>query len=119
MGQSTPTTTMALEEFERRYGDFRAELPPEGKRRLDLLVCWARRHSSAINRRPDLDFERPAFLAMLLETQAALEAERAERLAVQRQLEEVCRVLAEDGKLRRRPPTRTQLARAGQSLLAA
>jgi hypothetical protein len=67
MGQSTPTTTMALDGFVARYAAYRAELHPREQAWFDELVCRARRHSNAINRRPHLDFERPVVLAMLLE----------------------------------------------------
>lgn len=119
MGQSTPTTTMALDAFEQRYAAFRAELEPREQRWFDELLCRARRHSNAINRRPALDFERPVLLTMLLEglreheeTQRALEATR-------KQLEELCHALADAGLVVRRvpPPTPEQLDRLGQARL--
>lgn len=119
MGQSTPTTTMALDAFEQRYAAFRSELEPREQRWFDELLCRARRHSNAINRRPALDFERPVLLTMLLEglreheeTQRALEATR-------KQLEELCHALADAGLVVRRvpPPTPEQLDRLGQARL--
>src|ERR1041384_4880318 len=73
MGQSTPTTTMALDTFEQRYAGFRAELAPKEQVWFDELVCRARRHSNAINRRPTMDFERPVLLSMLLEGMRLME----------------------------------------------
>ncbi len=102
MGQSTPTTTMALDEFESRYKGFRAELDPREQVWFDDLVCRARRHSNAINRRPSMDFERPVVLSMLIEATRAWEATRDELEATKRQLKEVCEALAEAGVVVRR-----------------
>lgn len=102
MGQSTPTTTMALDSFEHRYAQFRSELHPRERVWFDELVCRARRHSSAINRRPHMDFERPVMLAMMMEGMRDLEDTRAELSATKRQLDEACRALAEAGLVRRR-----------------
>ena len=102
MGQSTPTTTMALDTFEHRYAAFRSELHPREQRWFDELVCRARRHSSAINRRPHLDFERPVMLAMLMEGMRELDETRHLLDLTQKQLREACRALEEAGMLRRR-----------------
>jgi hypothetical protein len=102
MGQSTPTTTMALDEFEARYAGFRAELDAREQVWFDELVCRARRHSNAINRRPSMDFERPVILSMLIEAERQRQATRAELAATQRQLKEVCEALAQMGVVVRR-----------------
>jgi hypothetical protein len=119
MGQSTPTTTMALDTFEQRYSGFRSELTPKEQVWFDELVCRARRHSSAINRRPTLDFERPVLLSMLLEGMRELEETQRVLAATGHQLEQACRALAEAGLVTRRlaPPTRDELDRIGQTRL--
>jgi hypothetical protein len=103
MGQSTPTTTMALDTFERRYAEFRAELPRAEQPMFDDLVERARRHSNALNRRPHMDFERPVLLAMLL---GCVQKEREtgqEIAALKAQLDEACNALAEAGLVHTRP----------------
>ena len=116
MGQSTPTTTMALDTFEQRYAAFRSELHPHERAWFDELVCRARRHSNAINRRPHLDFERPVLLSMLLEGMRELDDLRGEMATLQRQLEEACRALADAGLVTRRvsPPGPELLGELGQ-----
>ena len=117
MGQSTPTTTMALDTFEARYAGFRSELTLREQKWFDELVCKARRHSNAINRRPHLDFERPVLLAVLVEAMAELEDTRRELDRVKRQLEEACLALEDAGLVVRRlpAPTAEQLGRVGQT----
>ena len=112
MGQSTPTTTIALDVFLERYGAFRAELHPREQRWFDELVCRARRHSSAINRRPHLDFERPVMLAMLMEGMRELEMVQEEVRLLRRELEKA-------GMLERKVPAPDPLAfsRLGQTVL--
>lgn len=119
MGQSTPTTTMALDTFEQRYAQFRSELHPREQAWFDELVCRARRHSNAINRRPHMDFERPVLLAMVLEGMIEQEELRDELRETRKQLEEVCHALADTGLVVRRvsPPTPEQLGRLGQTRL--
>jgi hypothetical protein len=119
MGQSTPTTTMALDAFEQRYAAYRSELDPREQRWFDELVCRARRHSNAINRRPALDFERPVLLSMLLETLREHEETQRRLDETRRQLEEVCHALADAGLVVRRgaAPTPAELAAIGQQLL--
>lgn len=121
MGQSTPTTTIALDTFVERYAAFRAELHPRERAWFDELVCRARRHSHAINRRPHLDFERPVLLAMLMEGMREVEATRRELEATRHRLEEACRALAEAGLVRRRvrPLSREAMGRMGQTRLDA
>jgi hypothetical protein len=121
MGQSTPTTTMALDTFAERYAAFRAELAPEEQRWFDELLCRARRHSNAINRRPHLDFERPVLLAMLMEGMRELETTQEELVSMRRQLQEACAALADAGLVARRvsPLTAEAMRRAGQKRLAA
>ncbi len=119
MGQSTPTTTMALDSFEHRYAAFRSELHPRERVWFDELVCRARRHSSAINRRPHMDFERPVMLAMLMESLRDLEDTRAALDATRRQLDEACLALADHGIVRRRlrPMSPEQMGKLGQRRL--
>jgi hypothetical protein len=110
---------MALDTFEQRYAGFRSELTRQEQHWFDELVCRARRHSNAINRRPALDFERPVLLSMLLEGMRELEDTRRELAMARRQLEEACHALAEAGLVVRRIPTPTteQLDRMGQTRL--
>lgn len=119
MGQSTPTTTMALDIFQERYAAYRAELAPREQHWFDELLCRARRHSNAINRRPALDFERPVLLSMLLEGMAELDQTRLELERTRRQLKEVCNALEDARVVVRRvpPPTPEQLGRVGQARL--
>lgn len=112
---------MALDTFEARYAAFRAELEAPEQRWFDELVCRARRHSHAINRRPHLDFERPVFLAMLLEQAVEVEAARKDLDDLRSRLEELIDALSERGLVVRRlpPPTAEQLDRVGQARLPA
>jgi hypothetical protein len=112
MGQSTPTTTMALDTFIQRYAAFRSELHPREQAWFDELVCRARRHSNAINRRPHLDFERPVMLSMMLEGMKELEDTQRELHAMRRELERA-------GMLERKPAAPDPLAfsRVGQTVL--
>lgn len=116
MGQSTPTTTMALDTFEQRYAGFRSELLPREQAWFDELVCRARRHSNAINRRPALDFERPVLLSMLLEGMRELEETQRVLAETRQQLREACDALVKAGLVVRRHPslTREQLNHLGQ-----
>lgn len=107
---------MALDTFEQRYAAFRSELHPREQVWFDELVCRARRHSTAINRRPHLDFERPVFLAMLMESLRELGETRDRLEATHRQLDEACRALGEAGLMRRRvrPMSPMEMGRVGQ-----
>lgn len=100
---------MALDQFERRYAEFRAELPRAEQPMFDDLVERARRHSNALNRRPHMDFERPVLLAMLLGCiQKEVEVDR-EISALRAQLMEACKALEEAGMVQTRPrPSRWQ-----------
>lgn len=105
MGQSAPTVTDAFSTFQARYAAFRAELEPAEQLWFDELVCAARRHSHAINRRPHLDFERPVMLAMLLEAMRHLDEAGARSDRLTEELREVQRALADAGlAVRRLPP---------------
>jgi hypothetical protein len=117
MGQSTPTTTIALDTFEKRYAAFRAELDVRGQAYFDELVCGARRHSNAINRRPHLDFERPVFLAMLMEAMRRMEDQSRDMQFLQDELKEAQRALADAGLVVRRVPAPSafELGRVGQT----
>lgn len=107
---------MALDTFEQRYGQFRSELHPREQNWFDELVCRARRHSNAINRRPHMDFERPVMLAMMLEGMIELDAVRTELSETRKQLDEVCHALAEARLVMRRVSQLTpeELGRLGQ-----
>jgi hypothetical protein len=111
MGQSTPTTTIALDIFLSRYAQFRAELHPREQEWFDELVCRARRHSNAINRRPHLDFERPVMLAMLLEGMRMMDGQDREIAAVRKELESALVALRAAGILESRvsPPDALEL----------
>jgi hypothetical protein len=117
MGQSTPTTTMAIDTFEARYAAYRAELHPREQAWFDELVCRARRHSSAINRRPHLDFERPVMLSMLLEGMRELDECRLECDGLRRDVLEMRRVLEGAGLVARRPDAAAATMQAGQTVL--
>lgn len=108
---------MALDTFESRYAAFRAELHPREQAWFDELVCRARRHSNAINRRPHLDFERPVMLAMLLEGMRMMEDTRTEMQELQGALEDALRALVREGYL---PASmmRTSTVAEGQTVLA-
>ncbi|MFO1533722.1 MAG: hypothetical protein ABR562_08550 [Thermoplasmatota archaeon] len=117
MGQSTPTTTTAFDAFLQRYAPFRAELEPREQAVFDELVCRARRHSNAINRRPTLDFERPVILAMLLESVRLMD-ERDEGLKeLENELREALRELRRAGLVAGRvsPPQAVLLGGVGQT----
>lgn len=117
MGQSTPTTTIALDTFTGRYAAFRAELEPREQDWFDELVCRARRHSNAINRRPHLDFERPVMLAMLLEGMRLMDDQSREMQLLRTDLEEALNALADAGLVVRRVPAPSpfELGRMGQT----
>ncbi len=119
MGQSTPTTTIALDTFTSRYAAFRAELEPREQAWFDELVCRARRHSSAINRRPHLDFERPVMLAMMLEGMRLMDDQSREMQMLRKDLEDALAVLREKGIVESRvnPPSPLELGRIGQTVL--
>ncbi|MEA3166951.1 MAG: hypothetical protein QOJ26_1835 [Thermoplasmata archaeon] len=105
MGQSAPTVTDAFETFQSRYAAFRSELEPREQAWFDELVCAARRHSNAINRRPHLDFERPVMLAMLLESMKHLDASEARTTRIHQELQEVQHALRDAGLVVRRVPS--------------
>lgn len=113
MGQSTPTTTDALDHFVSRYGPFRAELDRPERKWFDELVCRARRHSTAINRRPDMDFERSVTLAMLLEGMRIMDDQSREMALLRSDLKEAQRALADAGLAVRRVPAPPPLGLGG------
>ncbi|MES2155038.1 MAG: hypothetical protein V4510_07870 [bacterium] len=119
MGQSTPTTTIALDIFLSRYAQFRAELHPREQEWFDELVCRARRHSNAINRRPHLDFERPVMLAMLLEGMRMVDGQNRELALLRRDLEAALTALRGAGLVESRvkAPDAYELGRIGQTVL--
>lgn len=78
MGQSVPTVTHMLDRFETRYKGFRAGLPRGEQRLFDRLVAEGHRHMNSLNSHPELDFERPLFLAFLLATVERLERDHEE-----------------------------------------
>ena len=121
MGQSTPTTPMALDTFQLRYKEYRAELHPREQAWFDELVCRARRHSNAINRRPHLDFERPVMLAMLMEGMREVEEARLEIDNLRLEMHRIREALATAGMLEKRvvPPTPFDMGMLGQQVLAA
>jgi hypothetical protein len=117
MGQSAPTVTDAFETFGHRYAAFRAELEPREQDWFDELVCAARRHSNAINRRPHLDFERPVMLAMLLEAMKHLDESERRSDRMHEELQEVRHALIDAGLAVRRlpPPAAFGDGRVGQT----
>lgn len=76
MGQSAPTVTQMMDRFEARYAGFRAGLSRTEQGLFDRLVAEGHHHSPSLNSHPELDFERPLFLAMLLGTIERLEREQ-------------------------------------------
>jgi hypothetical protein len=113
MGQSAPTVTDAFDTFQVRYAAFRAELEPAEQAWFDELVCAARRHSNAINRRPHLDFERPVMLAMLMEAMRRLGESEAQATQLRAGLEEVQLALRDAGLAVRRLPAPPALGLGG------
>jgi hypothetical protein len=75
-----------LDRFETRYAGFRAGLPRGEQRLFDRMVTEGHRHTNSLNSHPELDFERPLFLAFLLATVERLEVEQAR---LERRLAEV------------------------------
>ena len=73
MGQSAPTVTQMMDRFQVRYTGFRAGLSRTEQALFDRLVAEGHRHSPSLNSHPELDFERPLFLAMLVGTIERLE----------------------------------------------
>lgn len=119
MGQSAPTVTDAFETFQARYAAFRAELDRSEQAWFDELVCGARRHSNAINRRPHLDFERPVMLAMLLEAMRQMDDQGRDMMLLRSELDEALRDLRNSGMVPGRTPLRDwhELSRLGQTVL--
>lgn len=76
MGQSVPTVTHMLDRFQARYAGFRAGLTRTEQALFDRLVAEGHRHMNSLNSHPEMDFERPLFLAMLLATIERLEREQ-------------------------------------------
>lgn len=122
MGDPTSTTTMMLHAFQARYAEFRDELSRLERALFDEAYADCFNHSTALNRRPGIDSERPIFLAMLL-------AEKARRLALERQVAQLrgtvnaLAALLEDEYGTRLPvvrgnrPNRVELDRLGQARL--
>ena len=117
MGQSAPTVTDSFDAFRVRYAAFRSELEPREQAWFDEMLCAARRHSNAINRRPHLDFERPVILAMLLEAMRHLDEERGRNDRMHEELQEVQHALLDAGLAVRRlpPPESLWGGRVGQT----
>jgi len=113
MGQSAPTVTDAFETFQGRYAAFRAELDAAEQSWFDELLCAARRHSNAINRRPHLDFERPVILAMLMEAMKRIGAAEARNGELRTELEGVQVALRDAGLAVRRLPAPPALGFGG------
>lgn len=86
MGQSVPTVTHMMDRFRVRYAGFRAGLPRSQQRLFDRMVAEGHRHANSLNSYPELDFERPLFLAFLLATVERLEADLAQLRGVRHEL---------------------------------
>lgn len=69
MGTTNDTTTRMLERWHVRYADFAGELTPQARGAFERIRIVAHKHSAALNQRPDLDFERPLLLAVLIDLQ--------------------------------------------------
>ncbi len=82
MGQSVPTPTREVADFESRLSAFRRELPRDLRAAYDELLQAAYRTAAARNRAGDMDPRSNILLSMLLHTQAQNRAlmERMERL---------------------------------------
>lgn len=80
MGESADTPTRLLDRFEERHRKLRAELRPIEQHVFDELLNAARQRSNALNRYPEMDYERVVTLAMVLSMGADLHRMR-ERLA--------------------------------------
>ncbi len=119
MGQSAPTVTDAFETFQSRYAAFRTELEPREQAWFDELVCAARRHSNAINRRPHLDFERPVMLAMLIAAMGLMDDHSREMGLLRKDLHAALAALQDAGFMARRlvQPAAVDLGKIGQTML--
>lgn len=98
VGQSAPTNSEAFQAFEARYAAFRRELKPDERAWFDEVVCEARRHTTAINRYPHLDFERPMMLSVLVGIMRRFDDVHA---GIEDELREAQRQLRGAGLLRR------------------
>jgi hypothetical protein len=86
MGDPTDTITMVHERFEARYADFADELDRPARAAYLELRRVARRGSTALNRMPDLDYERPMFMLGLIHLQQRSDALEAELARVRTEL---------------------------------
>jgi hypothetical protein len=74
MGDPTDTVTTMMERFEARYRGFKDELPSRQARgAFERIRRVARKHSTALNRFPDIDFERPLLLTVVLDQQVQID----------------------------------------------
>ncbi len=82
MGQSVPTPTREVQDFEARLTAFQRELPRSLRDAYDELLQAAYRTAAARNRAGDMDPRSNILLSMLLHTHAQNRAltERVERL---------------------------------------
>lgn len=82
MGQSVPTPTGEVEDFEKRLANFRRELPRPLRAAYDDLLQATYRTAAARNRAGDMDPRSNILLSMLLHAYADLK-ERVDRLEQQ------------------------------------
>src|ERR1041385_2098200 len=80
MGDPTDTPTQLRHRSPPRHADSRNDLPRREQTVFDELFLIACRHATSLNRRADMDYERPMFLAMLI-GEAARHTETRQRLA--------------------------------------
>ncbi len=120
MGDPTDTQTQLRHRFLGRYGDFRDELKRPEKAAFDELLLAACRSATALNRKADMDFERPMLLAMLVSERARHDETRRQLAGIRADLNQARRALDEHGllpDLRRVRPERAHLDRVGQARL--
>ena len=123
MGDPTDTVTAMHRRFEARYGGFRDELPTRAARdAFDRTRLVARRHSTALNRFPDIDFERPLLLAVVLDQQVQIDALDRELARTRTQLHAVTSFLEAHHAIHLPPvrgsrPVGNELDRLGQTRL--
>lgn len=123
MGDPTDTVTMMMERFERRYQGFKDELPSrQARAAFERVRRVARKHSTALNRFPDIDFERPLLLTVVLDQQVQIDNLDRE-LARTRNLLYAVTQFIEDHHGTQLPPQRgsrpvgSELDRVGQARL--
>lgn len=122
MGDPTDTITMLMERWELRYAPYRDELSKAARFEFDDLRRVARRHSTALNRMADVDFERPFLLTLLLHEKLLNRELRRDQARDRNQLQAITKILEDNFGIRLPPlrgsrPVGSELDRVGQARL--